>query len=122
MLHKALAPPEAPSRGPRPARRPWLPLLSALLDLAQGKAELIRHSESPWASVTFAGSRHTVALAFAGVEAVKAGETLITALPEHEFNLPGQLVADAAVTAVTHSLLPKPRLEIELTLLLLEDS
>ena len=112
-LHEALHPPRT--------RRPWLPLLSALLDLAQGKADLLRHSEQPWASITFAGSRHTVVLAFTGMEAIEAGETLIAALPEHEFELPGQLVADAEVTSVTHNLLPEPRLEAELTLLLLED-
>jgi len=102
-------------------RRPWLPLLSALLALGRGKGELVRHSEQPWASVTFSGSRHRVRLAFTGAAAVAAGEELIDALPDHEFAIPGQLVADAAVTAVEHTALPEPRLEIEAELLLLED-
>ncbi|MFC0590641.1 hypothetical protein ACFFF7_14610 [Novosphingobium aquiterrae] len=106
----------------RPPRgRPWLPLLSALLALGQGKAELLSHAERAWASVTFSGTRHTVRLAFCGAEAVAAGEALIDALPEHEFAIPRQLVADAAVVAVTHSALPEPRLEVEVELLLLDE-
>lgn len=107
---------------PRPARtRPWMALLSALLRLGEGRAELVSHAERPWASVTFSGTRHTVRLAFAGTEAVNAGERLIDALPEHEFAIPRQLVADAAVLAVTHTALPEPRLEVEVELLLLDD-
>jgi hypothetical protein len=105
----------------RPARRPWLPLLSELLALGQGKGELLRHSERPWASLTFSGTRHRVRLAFAGTEAVAAGERLIEALPEHEFAIPGQLVADAMIAEVEHTALPEPRLEIEAELLLLEE-
>ena len=105
----------------RASRTPWMPLLSALLELAQGQAELLRHSERGWASVTFSGTRHTVVLAFAGEAAVSAGETFIDALPEHEFAIPRQLVADAAVVRVDHSQLPAPRLEVEVQLLLLED-
>lgn len=106
----------------RSARRtPWLPLLSALLELGQGQAELLRHAERSWASVTFSGTRHTVVLCFTGVDGVPAGEALIDALPEHEFNIPGQLVADAAVMRVDHTALPQPRLEVELELLLLDD-
>lgn len=107
----------------RAARRtPWLPLLHALLELAEGKAELIRHAERAWASVTFSGTRHDVTLAFVGTEAVEAGERFIEALPEHEFTIPRQLVADAAVLRVEHTLLPQPRLVVEAQLLLLEES
>ena len=96
-------------------------LLSAVLELGQGCAELLRHTDRPWASATFTGSRHTILLAFNGNTAVAAGEALIDALPEHEFTIPRQLVADAAVIAVEHTLLPQPRLQVELALLLLED-
>ncbi|MFM5953874.1 MAG: hypothetical protein ACKOPE_06210 [Novosphingobium sp.] len=106
----------------RSARRaPWIPLLSAVMELAGGKAELIRHAERNWASVTFSGTRHTVTLAFAGSEAVAAGEAFIDALPDHEFAIPRQLVADAAVVAAEHTALPEPRLEVTVELLLLED-
>ncbi len=107
----------------RKARRtPWMPLLSALLELGGGKAELIRHSERAWASVTFSGSKQVVVLAFSGCEAVAAGEVLIDALPEHEFTLPRLLVADAAVVRVEHVVLPQPRLEVELELLVLDEA
>lgn len=100
---------------------PWLHLLSALLELAGGKAELLQHAERAWASATFSGTRHTVLLVFDGPEAVAAGEDFIAALPEHEFALPRQLVADAAVIAADHALLPRPRLEVEVQVLLLDD-
>lgn len=103
------------------ARRPWLQLLSAVIALGGGKAELLRHSERPWASVTFSGSRHSITLAFTGPEAVEAGEAFIAALPEHEFEIPRQLVADAAVVAAEHVTAPEVRLTVEVELLLLED-
>lgn len=106
----------------RKGRRPWLALLAALFDLAQGQAELLRHSERNWASATFAGTRHTVTLAFTGTPAIAAGEGLIEALPDHEFTIPGQLVADAAVISVEQTALPQPRMVLELELLLLEDA
>ena len=114
--------PDCPSspRVPR-VRRPWLQLLSAVMELAGKQAELLRHSESPWASVTFSGSRHAISLAFAGSETVSAGEAFIAALPEHEFAVPRQIVADAAVVSVEHVLLPEPKLMVEIELLLLEE-
>lgn len=101
-------------------RRPWLRLLNAVLELAGSGAELLRHGERPWASVTFAGTRHTIALRFSDA-AIAAGEALIAALPEHEFEIPGQLVADAAIICVEHELTPTPRLDVEIELLLVED-
>ncbi len=97
-------------------RTAWMPLLSALLELAESRAE------RSWASVTFSGARHTVVLSFAGAEAVAVGERFIDALPEHEFAIPRHLVADAAVIRVDHSLLPEPRLEVEVQLLLLDEA
>lgn len=105
----------------RKGRRPWLSLLSALFNLAQGQAELLRDSERNWASATFAGTRHTVVLAFNGAAAIEAAEVLIAALPDHEFAIPGQLVADASVVSVNQATLPEPRMMVELELLLLED-
>lgn len=106
---------------PPHARRPWLRLLSAVLELAGGKAELLRHRERAWASVTFSGSRHAMTLGFTGDEAIAAGEAFIAALPDHEFTVPRQIVADANVVSVDHKLSPEPRLVVEVELLLLED-
>ena len=102
-------------------RRPWLQLLAAVLQLAGGKAELLRHAERPWASATFSGSRHTIALAFHGREAEGAGEAFILALPDHEFAIARQIVADAAVLGVEHVLVPDPKMTVEVELLLLEE-
>ncbi|MFM5916879.1 MAG: hypothetical protein ACKOOL_05025 [Novosphingobium sp.] len=101
---------------------PWMPLLSALLEIGEGQAELIRHAERAWASVTFSGTRHTVVLAFNGAGPVEAGERFIDALPDHEFAIPRQLVADAAVIRVEHTALPEPKLEVEVQLLLLDEA
>lgn len=94
-------------------------LLSAVMQLAAGRAELLRHVERSWASATFAGTRHTVALTFSGTDALAAAEAFIEALPDHEFAIPGQLVADAAIVSVEQD---AERLTVEADLLLLEDA
>jgi hypothetical protein len=101
-------------------RRPWLPLLAAILRLGGAQAELVRHAERPWASVTFSGTRHAITLAFPGSAAAADGEAFIAALPEHEFTIPGQLVADATVVAVDQAVLPAPTMIVEIELLLVE--
>jgi hypothetical protein len=101
--------------------RPWLQLLSSLLALGQGKAELLRHGERPWASATFSGTRHTVLLAFSGADGVLTGEQFIALLPDHEFTIPGQLVADATIVSAEHTALPHPRLVVEAEFLLLDE-
>lgn len=108
--------------GVRKGRRPWLSLLATLLELGQGRAELVRHSEHSWASATFAGTKHCVELAFTGAEALEAAESLIAALPDHEFDLPGQLVADACVVTCEQAMLPQPRMVLEIEVLLLDDA
>lgn len=102
-------------------RQPWMPLLSAVLQLAGPRAELLRHGERPWASATFSGARHRIALAFAGIDGIDAAEAFIAALPEHEFAIAGQLVADATVAEVTQAMLPAPAITVDVELLLLED-
>ena len=48
-------------------------------------------------------------------------EKLIAELPEHEFEIPRTLVADAAVSRLDQVLLPEPTMTVELMLLLLDD-
>ena len=110
-----LKPPRAPRRSP--AER----LRDELRALAGGYAEFVSHSERSWASITFAGTRHRLLLAFAGADAVEAAESFIVFLPEHEFAIPMQLVADAAVTAVDHRIGADPRMEVQVELLLLDE-
>ena len=102
-------------------RDPANQLLAALYALGQGHGALLRHEDRAWASVTFAGSRHTLAFRFSGDAGVTAGEEFIAALPEHEFAIPHKLIADATVTAVRHTLLPRPCLEVECEVLMLDD-
>jgi hypothetical protein len=109
-------------RRDRSARDPSRRLLAALEALGEGRGTVLRHSQRAWASITFAGTRHTLALAFVGEDAIPAGEAFVINLPEHEFALRGQLVADAAVKAVDHVLLPEPRLTVEIELLVLDDA
>jgi len=108
-------------RPPRARRTAADRLREALLLLAEHRAQLLDHRETPWASITFAGARHRLILLFAGAEAVAAGENFVATLPEHEFAIPGQLVADATVSACEQRLLPSPRLVVTCELLLLDE-
>lgn len=103
-------------------RAPADTLRRALLALAGNQATITDHKERSWASITFAGTRHRLDLVFEGVEAVEAGERFIANLPEHLFDIPGQLVADATVISVDHQLGPEPRMQVCTEVLLLEES
>jgi hypothetical protein len=96
-------------------------LREELQALAAGHAEFLSHSEKSWASVTFAGTRHRLDLAFKGDDAIEAAETFIAYLPEHDFAIPRQLVADAAVTAVDQRIGPDARMDLCIELLLLDE-
>lgn len=97
-------------------------LREALSALAGGRGEIVRMAERPWASITFEGGRHRVQMVFAGDAAIEAGEQFIAALPDHEFAIPGQLVAEATVTEVDHRLAPDARMSVTCELLLLKDA
>ncbi len=112
----------AARRAPRTARRSASERLEeAVLALSGGLGAVTIHREMPWASITFAGTRHTMSLCFTGSGAVEGGEELLARLPDHEFAIPGQLVADAQIVKVEHEMLPEPRLRVQVELLLLED-
>jgi len=102
-------------------RGPWVRLLSAVLHLAGPQADLVRHTEKPWASVTFSGARHFITLTFSGIAASDAADNFIAALPDHEFTIPRQLVADATIASVDQQMLPHPRVSVVAELLLLEE-
>lgn len=102
-------------------RGTWLAILSQMIAIANGAGALDSHEERPWASATFAGSRHRLTLEFEGVDTIRDGEALIERLPDHEFAIPGHLVADATVVSVEHSLAPHPKLRVVSELLLLRE-
>ncbi|MEE4199259.1 hypothetical protein [Erythrobacter sp.] len=116
------ATPRTPGHRYRPRRTTADRLRDAMLALAQGQAKLISHEETAWNSITFSGTRHEIAFEFTGAQAVAAGEELIAQLPEHEFTIPGQLVADATVREVDHRFGAEERLVATCVLLLLEES
>ena len=97
-------------------------LRAALVELAESRAEIVSHEETPWSSITFTGTRHEVVLDFQGRAAVEMGEEFIANLPEHEFHIPGQLVADASVREVDHRFSTDERMLVTCVLLLLEES
>ena len=105
----------------KPRRSTGERLREAVMFLAGGKARVETHTERSWASITFAGTRHRMVLVFEGAEACEAGESFIAFLPEHEFTIPGQLVADAAVVEVDHTIAPEPLMRVMCELLLLEE-
>lgn len=102
-------------------RGPWVHLVSQVLQLAGPQAAFLRHSERSWTSAMFSGWRHQVALSFTGRDAIEAGETLIERLPDHDFSIPGQLVADATITLVEHENGAEPSMMVELEVLVLVD-
>jgi hypothetical protein len=107
----------------RPRRTTADRVREALLTLAEGRASLLTHEETAWSSITFSGTRHEVMLDFDGAEAVEVGEQFIADLPEHEFRIPGQLVADATVREVDHRFGgDDERMVVTAVLLLLEES
>ena len=110
-----------PSPPPRIRKGASERLREALLAFAEGQAQIVTHREKSWASITFAGARHRLEFAYDGLDAVAAGERFIAELPEHEFAIPGQLVAEATVAQVDHRLDP-PAMRITCELLLLEDA
>ncbi|MEL7190536.1 MAG: hypothetical protein AAGK17_13360 [Pseudomonadota bacterium] len=93
----------------------------ALFQLTKGKAAILSHTETPWASITFSGTRHEIVLDFVGSQAVEVGEDFIANLPDHEFTIPAQLVAEASVTEVDHRFGEDEQMVVTAVLLLLED-
>jgi hypothetical protein len=96
-------------------------LREAVEQIAGPEGRVLSHTEAPWASITFAGTRHRIELLFEGAAAIPAGEAFLDALPDHEFALPRQLVAEARITAVDHRLSPEPRMTVRAEILLLDE-
>ncbi len=102
-------------------RDPATALIRAVMALASGQAQFEEHRGTQWASATFAGMRHVMRLHFAGAEAVAHGERLAAMLPEHEFRIRGQLVADLAIAQVHRRDEGEPALTLTIEALTVED-
>lgn len=83
------------------------------------EGQMTCHLQEPYVTATFEGTRHRMTWAFDGISAVAAAEAMIALLPDHEFTIPGHLVATATVTAVDSTPL---RLVADVELLLLKES
>ncbi|HCS16881.1 MAG TPA: hypothetical protein DIW45_02955, partial [Erythrobacter sp.] len=55
----------APPRAPRARRTAADRLRAALADLHAHHGQVLTHTEKVWASITFAGTRHSLAILFA---------------------------------------------------------
>jgi len=71
-------------------------LLRALAAGPAGRFHIVSAASTPWASATFEGARHAVTLALEGEDAAGRAAHLRRTLPEMEFSLRGNLVADIA--------------------------
>ena len=95
-------------------------LADALMLLTDQQGEITAHRAWPWASITFSGTQHALTLDFEGAVAVEAGEEFVARLEDHEFNIPGQIVADAAIKSVEH-VRGMPALIVHAEILMLEE-
>ncbi|MFC4255043.1 hypothetical protein GRI97_06370 [Altererythrobacter xixiisoli] len=113
--------PIRPSGRHRPRRNAGERARNALEKMMDGRGCVLRHRETDWASISFAGTRHRFDLRFEGEAAIAVAEEMIAELPDHEFTIPGQLVAEARVCEVDHQMHP-PVLLMSCELLLLEEA
>lgn len=96
-------------------------VIRALVALGDGLASLEEHRGTAWASATFSGMRHRLTLSFAGDKGVARGEWLAQILAEHEFDLPGHIVADAVVIERHVRREGTPALTLTIEMLTVED-
>ena len=96
---------------------PGSALEQGLRKLVGRDAERRWHTYTPWASITFQGTRHGVKYRFRGHKAVSAGERFIAGLDEEALKVRGRIVASASVVAVTQTV---DQLDVTIEALLLE--
>lgn len=76
---------------------PLCPLGRALLVRLPG-AQLVGRSQAGWHSATFSGERVVLKLELAGEDSAVRADAFAAALPDAEFHLPRQIVADILVS------------------------
>jgi hypothetical protein len=74
----------------------------------------------PWASITFAGERHRLALSLPGPGAQAAVDAFIDGLADREFALRGHILADIEATGMARD--PDGQMRLTLEALTVEDS
>lgn len=81
-----------------PAQSVVAKLIRAVLEVCGEGSELVGAHEREWASATFSGARHSLDLLIQAKDEGGALPDTIARLPDHEFDLAGEIVADCAVT------------------------
>jgi hypothetical protein len=92
-------------------------LADALRVLLPG-SEIDQIRETDWHSATFAGVRCEIDMRLSGENAANRAREFRDRLPDHEFNLPRNIVADIAVLQITEL---GPQITLSLEALLLGD-
>ena len=80
-----------------PAAASLLRALLARAGVERNRILLTEFRSTDWRSLTFAGERHRIDLRIPGPGAAAIARLLTHDLPEAEFAIPGQIVADIAV-------------------------
>lgn len=75
---------------------PLLRAIQILLPEAELRIEAMRH----WHSMTFHGQQLTLSARIGGPDPEQRAAKFASYLPQHEFAIPGQLVADATVVSI----------------------
>ena len=81
---------------PRP-RSTAARLIATLREMAGEEAQIISAHEREWASATFGGARHSIMLRLPLAAIDAPVPRMLSTLPDHEFTLPGEIVADCTV-------------------------
>jgi len=79
---------------------PGSQLLTQIQMLAGEDIVILPLKERPWASITFAGTRHYLEILCTGSAAAEKVEKLSRILPDHDFDLGRYFVADLVITQV----------------------
>ena len=96
-------------------------LRAQLKALAVGAGTVRAHAESSWPSGAFSFTRHRLQIRFASGAEIERAEAMLAALPDHQFIIPGQLVASIAVVAMDQVNGDAPRLDVTIEAVLMEE-
>lgn len=106
----------------RTRRDPQARLIRQLLALTGEGSRLVEVETVPWASVTFVGARHHIAIEMDEWDVGLESEYFAELLPDIEFRIAGHLVADAVVDSREGKLMGDRRKTLlRITVLTIED-
>jgi hypothetical protein len=95
-------------------------LLRAIVNFMNFEVSFEEIRSRSWASVTFTGARHEVALRMEGEGAGEVGDRFCANLSDAEFDLRGHILAD--ISLIAHEALPEGGVRIRFEALTVEDA